>query len=580
LQAQPDIKPEWDFQRDPKTHAWTHVLVKATGSVAFSGSANLKFGASLSGSASCGVETARVTLPVSGLAAAVVAFQIPLGTKAVLNASVASNAFTMGLEMKFKQSVMLGFEYTPVPGFHELSNVDGTASAKPTLQAIPDGIGRLSADAGIYGYAGLDLGFPAAQALDLVEPLGLAEATLGVRQEALFASANTQAQDAGYRSKYDLGLHGELGPGAAVKEALKKAMGEDAQNFTLKQSITFDHPLVTSPEGGLSASNPAPAIGDAVDFTVSLTPDTLPYLADPYNVKEVDIYRAGPNSTDAVKVASLPASSGQSSFRWTWTPQAADEGTDTFWAFVITNHSDVPLELRNDSSVPVKVGPAACLAGSAGRFLPLALCQGGGTSTTRHHEVRQYSTADWTVTTELTNIVFQADGGTDPAYFVPVSATLNLNYTFSASNDTPDSCSESGQVTNLTITNPGLHRGGQDPGQEMAGTVTYTPSGNGIQDGKPGEYEIQIQLYDGIPLPHNGNCTTLAGFSLSQLRAVFTDFIFAPGYPGFYLAPGGVMQGSYNSHFQTAGSGYPQVTEDSDYSWNLTFPGLEPPAAP
>jgi hypothetical protein len=220
------------------------------------------------------------------------------------------------------------------------------------------------------GYVGLDVGSDVLQTFRLVKPLSILEASAGLKAELKLGGVQTQIDDAGYASKYELKAVLEIGLGKstadAVKAALKKLTiseiypdGED-NRIGFKTGVTLEAPLTRSPFGSATVDKNTAAQGAKVRFAVNLDEKDvylrpLPLLAL-YNVAEVVIYRSL-DGGEASPIKTFSASEGQRNFDWEWTTATTDVGENRFWVLVTPKVllENIPLEISDNSLLKVRV---------------------------------------------------------------------------------------------------------------------------------------------------------------------------------------------------------------------------------
>lgn len=157
----------------------------------------------------------------------------------------------------------------------------------------------------------------------------------GIKQSGNFAIVEGQIADSDYKSKYSLDLEFTAGVGQTIDELAKFL-----QITILKDVIKLTDTIATSPTPAkLLADVGTYEQGDPVKFTLTLEGFNTTYPIIGYNVEDVLIYRKPDptsGSNEATLIATLPASSGQTTFSTLWTADKTGIVSGNFFAFVKT----------------------------------------------------------------------------------------------------------------------------------------------------------------------------------------------------------------------------------------------------
>jgi hypothetical protein len=358
------------------------ILFKAVGPLNSTVSGTLTIGANLSFSTTCKQESGRIVLPVGGALAYLAGFQLPYGPKFELKASLQSPQVELGLEVKNSLEVTAGVRWTSSEGWVDLFDLKSSNDIKGKFN-FPTSVKNFRLEGSVFAgaYLGFDLGSYALQQISLAKPLSLLEGSAGLKAEVKFGGVQTQMDDSGYASKYELKAAVEIGLGKstadAVKAALKKLTVDEEHpegvgGVSLKTNVSLETPLTRSPFGSASVDKNVAKQEEKVKFTINLDEKDaflrpLPLTAL-YNVSQVIIYRSLEGG-EAEEIKTLSASEGQKNFEWEWTPGQPDVGENRFWVFVLPKvlFENFALEIKDDSMLKVKVScfPLGNLTASA-----------------------------------------------------------------------------------------------------------------------------------------------------------------------------------------------------------------------
>jgi hypothetical protein len=351
LRVVPSLTFNLDLVKD-ENDDWSLVSVRLSGSVSASGHANVALMPGVSGSASCRGVLARVPLPVGGPLAAVISFQIPLGLKGEVDATLTSTELLAGLEVSSTGSVDMGFTYTPTGGVRETRDGSIDFRMKPKFEGPSSTVPfKVTYGAALGPFAGLDIGvtflsFTGIGAVNLLDAAFLA------RLDGDLAFPDTQFGMPGYASAYEIKPEIEIAPGEDVAEALEFFGGALSLGGPVVIELSDPHP--TSPTGMLTASTTTLAPGEMVELTAKLDAATLKFIGVD-NLRDVYIYHRGPGG-ELERIENIPAGAGQTEFKAKWYPGPDDAGTNSFFAATNTYFAPfLPLEIAPSSKVDVEV---------------------------------------------------------------------------------------------------------------------------------------------------------------------------------------------------------------------------------
>jgi hypothetical protein len=330
-----------------------HVL---QGSAALVGSAGLDLKAGFKASGRCDAQV-QIKFPIFGWFSMLVMPAVRLGLGAEVEGEVRLVQASLAVEGKVGFSPVLGWECggaaPSCQGLSALSPFDNFKT-KSKFPSSNDPQAKISVQ--FYLLAGLDATF----ALGTLNA-GILEARVGPKQSFDLAFDKDQAARADYASDYDLKLEGTVEPGAALKKAIEKVIGDDST--TVKFSADFSTLISESPKGVLAASKPRVAPGTPVVFTVTLDAKTVEYWQLGYNVTGIELFRKREDEPEFTPWKSMPMNaSNQSTFTYTWTPANGEVGKYEFAAFVNTQLLTPLLEIAPNSIQPVEV---VCFSGGA-----------------------------------------------------------------------------------------------------------------------------------------------------------------------------------------------------------------------
>lgn len=406
-----------------------------SGSLVATGTVSLKFVPSIEAKVSCKYTIKKIPLPIGGPISVIAGFQVPIGVKGEFTFGLQSSAVEGKFEIKSTSQTTLGFTYAAATGMVPIADVTENVEVKPTLKMTNTGLAPVAAIAVAVGpTAGLDVGIM----LPFLggASLSLLEAWVQLKAEAKLTHPLIQLGEPGMASNYEAKVGLSVGPGSDAKEALKFFGGA----LTVKPALSIEKKLARSPIGTLMSDRTEVEPLQTVRLTVNLDPSTTRFFGVD-NVVELRIYHAAPGMEPEV-IATLPA--GATS--WDWHPTFTDLGTHVFWATVETVFGPgIPLEIKEDSSLQVHVGPRN------------RHWDGEITFTATGQETLnggQYVT-DWALSTSGSSMVKQ--NLDTPEFLDEVSATGSLEHTeivtFTPGPGDPDTCIYRTVTTSTTTNN-------------------------------------------------------------------------------------------------------------------------------
>ena len=318
-----------------------------SGTLVATGTLSLKFRPAIEGKISCSYKITKIRLPIGGPISVIAGFQVPIGIKGEISLGIQSSAVDAKVEIKATSHTTMGFTYAPETGVVPIALMTEQVDIKPTFNLTELGIAPIAAVTVAVGpTAGLDVGI----SLPLLgeATLSLIEAWLQLKAEAKLTHPLVQLGEPAMASNYEAKVALSVGPGSDAKKALSFLSGA----VTFKPAINVEKKLARSPIGTLMPDRTDAEPGETVRLAVNLDPTTTTFFGVP-NVVELRVYHAAPGLQPEV-IATLPAGSSS----WDWHPTFTDLGTHVFWATVETVFGPgIPLEIKEDSSIQVHVGP-------------------------------------------------------------------------------------------------------------------------------------------------------------------------------------------------------------------------------
>jgi hypothetical protein len=320
-----------------------------TGSQTVTGEVSVKLNAGFEGRVRC-VASVPMRIPVTGALSVLVMPSLRVGAGFELEGSVIAVTGELTAKGTIGARETIGFQCGSqiAAGCEGIGTLEGISDFefKKKMPSVNDMKVELSGQ--IFAYAGLNAAF----GLGLLEA-EILEARVGPKQSFELAFEDDQAHNPNVASNYKLEIAGSVEPGAAITTAIKKLIDDD--NVSINLQVPFSTPLAESPKGSFDVSSAMVRYGTPVAFQVHLDAGSLRYpLLGPggetiYNVDAVKIFRRREPDSEFTEFASIPASNGQSTFQYEWTPTSSDLGDYEFAAFVDTAMPVGYLEVATDT---------------------------------------------------------------------------------------------------------------------------------------------------------------------------------------------------------------------------------------
>lgn len=318
------------------------------GSAEVRGKAGLTLKVGFNAKGSCEAQ-GRLNVPIGGVFALLVMPAVRFGLGAALDGEITLVEGELSVNGAVGFSTVVGWECGGIAaacrGLNDIKLLDDFKSTSK-IPSKKDMRAKISGQ--FYVLAGLDASF-------LFGSLNakIVEARIGPKQSFDLGFEDDQAARPDYASSYELRLEGVVEPGSALKDAIKKVIGDDATSVKLE--LTISEAISESPKGTLSVSAPRVRPDAPLDFTVDFDLKTVAYWALGYNVVGVELYRRAAGAAEFThwKFMDLIANN-RATYRWV--PVEADAGTYEFAALVKTQLDPLPLlEVAIDSVKQVEV---------------------------------------------------------------------------------------------------------------------------------------------------------------------------------------------------------------------------------
>lgn len=320
--------------------AWTESLqrlvVVAEPAVGFELLAQLD--APFSGEVTCRLRLLEPVVDLPGALGIYLGGMIPLGVGFSIAGELPVEDTGIEVTGQFRPSLTAGFNCTEggcsTPQDAQVG--DGALKVRPVAPFPPDGV-RVELEAWAFATLSLELGMasgmtgppadapPATQERYTAELLGLRAGTV---VEADLASEGSQASNASTTSGYQLSFLAIASAGSGLGEAMDLlGMRELEPDFQVGPQPLGESPRATA----FTVGSQDFAVGDEVEFTVTLDPATVSLLGE-HNIHTVRVHRLVGNSlTFLAEAAPAP---GQHSVQVRWTATEGSQGGMSFVAFV------------------------------------------------------------------------------------------------------------------------------------------------------------------------------------------------------------------------------------------------------
>jgi hypothetical protein len=325
--------------------AYAKVLAEGSFGVTLQGS--LRVSGQLSGDVKCAATLVTVAIPVPPQIALIVQPVVPLGFRFAVNGQINSPGVEVKVDSSVRQSIRAGFELQPDGSLENLSTVDSTQLETTfnwdiTADTASPGFNfQAEARAGLFADAALTNPFLAlaAPALGIDPNLRLLEGFAGFNTVARLKPVAAQLANPLEPAIYNIKFRASVGTSDTVNQALALIGAAVGASSIANPEIRWEPTLVGSPQGVGLASLRKFEVGDKVALGVNLAPATvkasfLGFEILPYNVKRVEVWRKETGG-GATKVATIDATSGQTSFSNNWTADQEGELNSKYYAFVV-----------------------------------------------------------------------------------------------------------------------------------------------------------------------------------------------------------------------------------------------------
>lgn len=313
----------------------------------------------------CKATLKLIKVRVPGLLGALFGGDIEFGTgfevggKVTLVSAKVGGAAVLRTTMEFGLNCPVGADCALI------SNTKADPEITPVFEVPSFEQARFEPTVSLFGFVKAELGNADVEALQFEAVEAKAGAKLGASY-TLEALQMDNLDPVSGRSKYDLTLGAEVGPGLKLGEFLTY-LGL-SQVIPLK--FTFEFPLGTSPTGQVTADRARYLPGEPVTVDVRLDPATILFPSGFfYNVDQVVVLRKnGLISTETL--AAQPASAGQTDFTFTFNSPGLINANELFAFLVPKFLSFVPVRLEvgaaETNTVTVSVQPASVTVAPGG----------------------------------------------------------------------------------------------------------------------------------------------------------------------------------------------------------------------
>ena len=277
--------------------------------------------------------------------------KVPVGLGVGASGTVEIASIDIGFSGKNGAKFEIGIDCAPpLPcrGLDSATRINEFTPHMEMASAQTEGL-KIELEAGVYFLTGIDAVFGIGNAS---YQFNMLEVKAGPRQKADFGTAKRQAENLPYASDYDLAFVLEVGPGSAIKDAIKEMIGGEPADlsFSLKVSL----PISESPRGTWRPDKTqAVPNRDAVKFAIDITEFSKSYWKLGYNVEKIEIYRRHESEMEFSLMQTISATEPQAHFETTWEPELADAGKHEFAVFAVSKLPVVRLEVGQRQAVQV-----------------------------------------------------------------------------------------------------------------------------------------------------------------------------------------------------------------------------------
>jgi hypothetical protein len=297
--------------------------------------------AAFEGKVTCKTRVFSFKLPVGGAISFFVGGVLPVGFGFEIGGRVAVADIGIGVANTTRALAQAGLvcPASVACGFNaEINNFTNTTT--PTFNAPSLGDLRLEPSLDGFAFVELAIGNPFLQSLQF----SAVQAKVGAKLATSLALQTAQILDTAYASDYKVSLEFNAGLASDLDSVLNLlGLPAVASAVAVQQSL----PLASTPKGTVSSNNADFVSGEAIDFRVNLTPDTVNFGpgVGPYNVQRVLLVRRTGGTT--VDIASQTAAVGATEFVFPFVAPGPGSVSE-FHAFVETRFPGLgvfPLEI-------------------------------------------------------------------------------------------------------------------------------------------------------------------------------------------------------------------------------------------
>lgn len=301
-----------------------------SGKPSFKCTAELEIQAIFEGKLECSVTLATVTVPAPGVLGLFLGGDVEFGVGFEVGGKMTLLSAKVGAAVEVTATIEAGVICPAGEDCAFTGDITTGADFEPTLEAPALSDAQFEPSVSLFGFIKLEAGNAYIESLqfEAVEVKAGAELGASLTLEALQIE-DTDPEDG--RSKYELALKAEVGPGIKLGEFLQFLGLSTFVPFKLE----FEVPLGESPTGTVTSDRAQYLPGEPVELKVKLAPDSTTFPSGLfYNVDRVVVLRRmGAFATE--ELAEQIASEGQTGFTFAFdSPGLVD--ADELFAFVVT----------------------------------------------------------------------------------------------------------------------------------------------------------------------------------------------------------------------------------------------------
>jgi hypothetical protein len=283
--------------------------------------------------------------------------KVPVGIGVAVKGSVEVVSIDIGYSGKNGAKLEMGIDCAPPQPCVGLDKAERINEFTPNMKLSSleaQGL-KVDLEAGAYFLTGIDAVF---EIFNASYEFGLLDVKAGPKQKADFGTVKRQIDVVPYKSEYDLAFVLEVGPGGAIKDAIKELIGSEGGELSFGLDIPFK--VSESPRGSWQPDKTTAIPNrDIVKFDIDLTEFSTKYWLLGYNVEAIEVYRRHESEMNFSLLRTMSAIEPQSHFETTWDPTPADAGRNDFVVFAISKLPVVRLEVASMKTVQVGCIPAA-----------------------------------------------------------------------------------------------------------------------------------------------------------------------------------------------------------------------------